>query len=67
MGKIIIDSELLGPSIMDVITRTVNSLIFELELDGEVVSKEYETAIKNKELFLSFIDKYFKDHLKVIL
>jgi len=63
MGKIVIDAKLLLNNTQDVLNRTINSLIFELGLDGEKISKEILENSNSRDSYIRTIKKYFDDYI----
>lgn len=62
MGKIVIDGKMLGTNLIGVLNKTINTLIFELELDGEQINKELESS-KDRITYIRTLQKYFGEHL----
>ena len=63
MGKIVIDAKLLLNNTQDILNKTINTLIFELGLDGEKISKEILENSNSKESYIKTINKYFENYL----
>jgi hypothetical protein len=65
MGKVIIDTEMIGINFMQVIFREAESLAIEKSIDKDKVLKELAEA-PSQEDFMNKIEEYFGDDLIIL-
>ncbi len=65
MGKVIVDTQMLGMSFMEVIFREVESLAIEKNLDKEKILKQLAEA-SNQGDFMKVIEENFGDDLIIL-
>jgi len=66
MGKVIVDTQMLGMRFMEVIFREVESIAVEKNLDKEKILKQLAEA-PTQEDFMKIIEDTFGDELIILL
>lgn len=65
MGKVVIDTKMIGINFMTVIFREAFDLATEKGLDTEKIGKELANAASQED-FMEVIEKYFGDELIIL-